>query len=124
MIRHLTTILLPVALFLLVPTPAKAQWRPPARSRWMSADIAGRYVFTGNDGECFVYRRGRNYLFVNERGAEATFAWVGPRTLQLVTGDEGWDPNISATVSRDSSGRRGIRFSTPSGPAGRWVQDD
>jgi hypothetical protein len=124
MLRHLPTLLLPTALFLLAPSPATAQWGPPDRGRWVDSGLAGRYVFDGNNGECSISRRGRDFLFVNERGARATFAFVGPGQLQLVGGDEGWGRDMTATISRDRRGRRVIQFSTPDGSAGRWIQVD
>jgi hypothetical protein len=124
MLHYLTAILVSAALFLLVPIPAKAQWRGPERARWVPDDLTGRYVFDGNNGKTFIRRRGRDFLFVNERGARATFAFDGPRRLQLVAGDDGWAQDITATVSWDRRGRRIINFSTPEGSAGRWIQVD
>jgi hypothetical protein len=123
MLRHLTAILLPVALCVMVPAPAGAQARVPERGRATYAGLEGRYIFDGNGGTCFISRRGQDYLFVNERGARATFALVGPRRLDLVLGDEGWEPNMTATVTLDGYGRRIILFHAPNGSAGRWIED-
>jgi hypothetical protein len=58
-------------------------------------------------------------VFVNENGTPARFAFVGPSTLELVSGD--WNPDTFATLSRNRHGRPVIRFKEPGQPAGFWV---
>jgi hypothetical protein len=122
MLRYLTAAVLPVALFLLIPVPASGQGRvPPARSRHVVHDrIAGTYQNVSGGGTCFVYNRIESYLFVNERGDQAEFAYVAPRRLRMISGD--WDPNIVVTVSSDAQGRTVLRFDAPRTPTGYWVQ--
>jgi hypothetical protein len=121
MLRSFITALLPVTLFLAIPAPTSAQWEPPAPRRWGRTDIAGRYVFE-NGGNCSVSRRRDGYLFINERGSRAIFAWSGPRQLQLVSTEGGWDPNMVATVSLDRRGRTVIAFDAPGNPTSYWTR--
>src|SRR5262249_3205255 len=59
---------------------AEPAWpRGPAPVR---IDLSGTYVNTSNNGTCEVYRRGRDYTFVNENGTPARFRFVGPDRLR------------------------------------------
>jgi hypothetical protein len=124
--RHILSLVLPALLLLGSACPAAAQWGPPPPYRdsggWLGHDLSGTYINTSNGRACEVYRRGRDFVFVNENGTPARFAFVGPRTLELVRGD--WNPDTVATLSRDRYGRRVIRFKEPGQPAGYWVRDE
>ena len=85
-------------------------------------DLSGTYVNTSNNGTCEVFRRGRDYVFVNENGTPARFRFVGPNQLRIVSGD--WNPNTVATVGMGRDGRPFIRFKEPGNPPGFWVPQD
>ncbi len=120
MLRSFITALLPIALFLSSPAPVSAQWERPGPRYVAHPNIAGRYAF-GSSGNCFVYPRREGYLFVNERGSRAIFAWSGPRRLSLVSTEGGWDPNMIVTVSRDRYGRTVLAFDAPDTPTSYWT---
>jgi hypothetical protein len=123
MLRSFITILLPATLFLLgpVPAPVNGQWERPMPARRAYPDISGHYV-TGSGANCYVYCQRRGFLFVNERGSRAIFAWSGPRQLRVVRIVDGWDPNIVVTVTRDADGRRVLQFDAPDTPTGFWTR--
>jgi hypothetical protein len=116
MIRYITVALL----FLGSAGVAAAQWPPPFRDRWVGADLSGRYVNTSNGGGAEVFRSGRDFIFVNENGTPARFAYVGPRRLQMVSGD--WNPATVATVLQRADGRLLLRFNEPGQRPGYWVR--
>ena len=118
MIRYLAAFLLPALMFLGTVPPASAQ-RPPPPGAWRGADLSGRYINQSNGGECWVERRGRGYVFINENGSRARFQYTGPGRLAIVAGD--WDPNVVATVLGDRRGRTVIRFDSPGAAPGSWV---
>jgi hypothetical protein len=123
MARYLISALLPALLFLGSARPASAQWLPrpiPSQAVLPAESLSGAYVNTSNDGRCEVYPRGRDYVFVNENGTPARFAFVSPDRLAMVSG--GWDPATVAMVSRDRDGRLMLRFKEPGQPAGYWVK--
>jgi hypothetical protein len=126
MLRYLAAFLLPALLFLLSPAPAGAQWprpRPvPARGPRMSDDLSGRYANVSGGGDCSVYRRGRGYVLVNERGSRAYFAPSGPGQFRMASGE--WDPGVRVTVSGDRYGRTVLRFDSPDAATGYWVSAD
>jgi hypothetical protein len=109
-----------VLLVLNITPSAEAQWpRPyPDRGGW-GADLTGTYVNTSNGRTCEIYREGREYVFVNENGTPARFAYVGPRQLQMVAGD--WNPYITVTVNQDRDGRPLLRFKEPGQAPGFWT---
>jgi hypothetical protein len=121
MIRYLIPSL-SAAVLLAAAATAPAQFPPPPRAWGRGDDICGTYVNTSNGGMCQVSRRGRDYVFVNENGTAAGFAYSGPGQLRLVWGD--WNPDVVATLTRDRSGRPAIRFQEPGNPAGLWVRQD
>ena len=90
---------------------------PPPRG-----DLSGTYINTSNNGTCEVFRRGRDYVFVNENGTPARFRFVGPNQLRIVSGD--WNPNTVATVGVGRDGRPFIRFKEPGNRPGFWVLQD
>lgn len=118
MLRTLAALLLP-AVLLMTPGPADAQWPVYQRPRF-SDYIAGPYVNTSNNGQCYVQARGGSYAFINENGSEAIFQLVGPRQLRQIAGD--WDPSVVATLTTDRGGRTMIRFDSPNNPPGYWVR--
>jgi len=122
--RHILSLVLPALLFLGTAGSLNAQvpFPPPypGLGGWMEQDLSGTYINTSNGRTCEVYRRGRDYEFVNENGTPARFVFAGPRTLGLVEGD--WNPNTVATLSPDRYGRVVIRFKEPGQPAGYWVR--
>jgi hypothetical protein len=125
MARYLVSALLPALLFLGGAGPVVAQWRPPPdpdRAAVRDESLSGSYVNTSNDKGCEVYRRGRDYVFVNENGTPARFTFVGPGRLEMVSGD--WNPDTVATVRRDRDGRLVLRFKEPGQPAGYWVKQE
>src|ERR1043166_2660605 len=99
---------------------ATAQWPRPAVPP--PGDLSGPYVNTSNDGPCEVYRRGRDYIFINENGTRACFRFVGPGELRMVSG--GWNPDTIATVGTGRDGRPFIRFQEPGQRPGYWVRTD
>ena len=126
MLRYLTGLLLPAALFALSPAPADAQYpypprRPPDR-RWVDDNISGRYENVTSGGDCEVYRRGRGFVFINEHGTRAYFVYDGPGRLRMVDGD--WNPSTQVTVSGDRDGRTVLRFKTWGERPGYWVSTD
>lgn len=82
-------------------------------------DISGIYINRSNGGECRVEPRGRTFLFINENGTPASFAYVGPGRLQMVGGD--WDPNVVVSVLHDRFGRQVLRFDSGNSPPGYWA---
>ena len=126
MLRYLTSLLLPAALFVLCPALASAQLLPPpsrAPAReWVDDNISGHYENVTSGGDCDVYRRGRGYVFVNERGSRAYFVYDGPGHLRLVRGE--WNPSTQVTVSGDRYGRTVLRFKTWGARPGYWVSSD
>ena len=99
---------------------AMAQGRPPPLPP--PEDLSGPYVNTSNDGPCEVYREGRDYVFVNEKGTPARFRFVRPGELRMVRGE--WNPDTVATVGQGRDGRPFIRFKEPGNPPGHWVRRD
>ena len=126
MLRYFAAFLLPALLFLLSPAPAGAQGPRPrpvsARGPQMSDDLSGRYDNVSGGGDCSIYRRGRGYVFVNERGSRAYFVPSGPGQFRMVSGE--WDPSTQVTVSGDRYGRTVLRFKTRGEHPGFWVSSD
>jgi hypothetical protein len=117
MIRYAMAAPLLVALaMLLAPAEAAGQRRPPPRPP--EVNLAGTYENVSSGGTAYIYKRGRGYLFVNEQGTEARFAYTGRGRLEMTSGD--WDPTV-ATVGQDRRGRTRIRFDS-GGKPGYWVQ--
>ena len=123
MIRTCTVLLFPIVL-LLSSGHAEAHvnlhypipyFPPVARDT-----LPGIYGNVSGGGTCEVQidRRGY-YLFTNENGSQAEFAYYAPGRLHMISGT--WNPNIDVTVSQDRRGRTVIRFQEPSTPAGYWV---
>src|SRR5436305_3619272 len=112
MLRYVAAFLLPALLFLLSPAPADAQYpfppRRPAPRPWVRHNIAGRYENVSGGGECDVYRRGRGFVLVNERGSRAYMVPSGPGQFRMASGD--WDPDVRMAVSGDRYGRPVLRF--------------
>jgi len=126
MISRFVALLLLPALLLLVPSqPAAAQWGAPPQpgiGSWMGDDLAGTYYNPNARAYCRVSPRRGGYLFVNENGSPAWFAYWAPGQLRMVRGE--WDPNIVVTVSRDAMRRTMLRFDSPMAPTGYWVRVD
>jgi hypothetical protein len=99
---------------------ATAQWPPQPLPP--PVDLSGPYVNTSNGGACEVYRRGRDYVFVNENGTPARFRFVAPGQLRLISGD--WNPATVATLGTDREGRTFLRFKEPGNPPGFWVRQE
>jgi hypothetical protein len=124
MARYLISALLPALMFIGSAGPAAAQVRvPPFPDRAFRPveGLSGTYVNTSNGRTCHVYRRGRDYVFINENGTPARFAFVGADRLELVSGD--WNPDTVATVRRNRDGSIMLRFKEPRQPAGYWVKE-
>jgi hypothetical protein len=81
-------------------------------------DISGEYVNRSNGEYCSVEARGRGFVFVNENGSRARFAYAGPRRLEMVSGD--WDPDVVVTVQRDRRDRPVLRFDSGNAAPGYW----
>src|SRR5436305_337417 len=115
MLRNFIAALLPATLLLLnpAPPPLHAQWARPMPNPHRFVDITGQYVNDNGGGECSVSPRGGGFLFVNERGSRAIFGWAGPRRLRVIRIIDGWDPNITVTVTQDGLGRTVLRFYAP-----------
>jgi len=79
-------------------------------------------VNTSNGQPCQVDRRGRDYVFTNENGSLARFAFTGPGRLRMVEGD--WNPDTVVTVTQDRYGRPVLRFQEPGNPPGTWVKEE
>jgi hypothetical protein len=124
MLRNFIAILLPATLLLLAPAPPPVNGQPARTltNPQRFPGIAGQYVNDNGGGECSVSPRGDGFLFVNERGSRAIFGWAGPRRLRVIRIIDGWDPNISATVTQDGLGRTVIRFYAPYTPPGSWTR--
>jgi hypothetical protein len=108
-----TTYLLP--LLFIVMTGADIQSRPAP----VADPLPGRYVSTTVAGACSVERVRGGYLFVNNVGSAARFAYTAPGRLEMVAGD--WDPTVVVTVSRDARGRTVLRFDSQNAAPGYWV---
>jgi hypothetical protein len=123
MLRYVSMLLLPALLFLVNPAPANDFDGPPDRwSGWRDRrgdGPVGEYTNRSNGGECSVYRSGRNYVFVNENGSRARFAFTAPRRLEMVSGS--WDASVVVTVTRDRRGRTVLRFTSANSAPGYWV---
>jgi hypothetical protein len=119
MLRFIATLLLTGTLLGFGMSPASAQ--PPYRmgQGWRGPEIAGGYVNQSNGARCYVERRDRSYIFVNESGSRARFIFTGPDRLEQVAGD--WDRSVIATVQRDRLGRILLRFDSPNAPPGYWA---
>ena len=81
MLRYLAVLLLP-AVLLLNPGFASAHWprpRPvPIPAPWANSDLAGTYTNAVAGGQCFVYAQRSGYLFINQNGSRAWFAYSAP----------------------------------------------
>jgi len=88
----------------------------------MSNDLAGTYYNVSARAYCQVSPRRGGYLFVNENGSPARFAFSGPGQLRMVRGE--WDPNVVVSVTRDAQGRMVLRFDSPTAATGYWVRVD
>jgi len=118
----MTLLLVPAALVLVSPMSADASWRDPWRGPRIAAQsdpLVGDYVNRANGGSCSVYRHGRSYVFVNENGSRARFAFTAPRQLEMVSGE--WDGSIVVTVVRGRFGRPGLRFDSANSAPGYWT---
>ena len=112
MFRIVATLLLAGAMLVASSAPAPAQWGPVTpRSAWMSANLTGTYTNMSAGGTCYIEQSGRQFLFTNENGSQAIFAFTGARRLEIVQGE--WDPSVIATVGHDRLGRILIRFDAP-----------
>lgn len=119
MIRNLSLLLLPAAFLLFAPISATvAAPRDWTSRHWNQDRLSGVYINHSNGGECYVERRGRGYLFVNEHGTPARFVFTGPNRLEMVAGE--WDPRTIVTVQQDRYGRVVLRFDSTGRP-GYWV---
>lgn len=120
--RYVSMLLLPAVLFLLTPAPANGFWNPPGRAPgWRDRrddGLTGTYTNRSNGGECSVSRQGRNYVFVNENGSRARFAFTAARRLEMVSGV--WDPSIVVTMTRGRNGRTILRFDSADSAPGYW----
>src|SRR4051812_42753868 len=100
------------AMWLAAPAPVSAQYYSPRyRPGWSASRldrIAGDYVNQSNGKGCSVYRKGRDYVFVNENGSRARFAFTRPGRLEMVAGE--WDPDVIVSVGQDRRGRTILRF--------------
>src|SRR5262245_62403638 len=121
--RRYVAFLLPAVLLLAGLCEAAAEWA----QRWPAPvaaaqfnDIPGTYENISSGGYCSVEARRGGFLFTNERGSSAWFAYVAPGQLQMVSGE--WDPNVVVTVGRDAYGRTLLRFDAPGTPTGYWVK--
>jgi hypothetical protein len=121
MLRYWTPVLLAGLLLLLQSAAGNAQWRPPYRGGG-DTGLAGNYINTSNGGSCSISPEGRGYVFINENGSAARFVFVGPRRLEMVSGE--WNPGVVATLGRDREGRMLIRFQEPGNKPGYWVAAD
>jgi hypothetical protein len=120
MLRYLTIVPLLGALTLLTAADATAQLRraPPPAQR--EVPLEGTYENVSSGGTAYVYKRGRGYLFVNEKGTEARFEYTGRGRLEMTSGD--WDPT-TVTVGKDRRGQTRLRFDS-GGKPGYWVRAD
>jgi hypothetical protein len=108
-----------IGVFLLV--PALALLSAPAKAQFVADPLVGTYMNESNGGTCTVAPAAGGYLFTNENGDQALFAYAAPQRL-AITNTLFWDPNVVATVFRGRSGRLSIRFTSPSAAPGFWVQ--
>jgi hypothetical protein len=121
MFRTVATLLLAGAVALTSVAPALAQGGlVTARAPWGAANLSGRYTNMSGGGICTIQGWGGQYLFTNENGSQAIFAFTGPRRLEMVRGE--WDPNIIVTVGSDRLGRTLLRFDAPNTVPGYWLQ--
>ena len=119
MVRYAMAAPLLVALaVLLAPAEAAGQRRPPPRRA--EVNLAGTYENVSGGGTCYIYARRGGYLFVNEHGTEARFAYTARGKLEMTSGD--WDPT-TVTVGKDRQGRTRLRFDSGEKP-GYWVRAD
>jgi hypothetical protein len=119
MLRYLAIVPILGALILLTATDANAQRRrvpPPIR---MDTSIAGDYENITSGGYAYVRARRGGFIFVNEHGAEAFFAWAAPGRLEMMHGE--WNPT-TAFVQRDRHGRTLIEFHSGEGRPGHWLR--
>ncbi len=124
MIRTCATLLMPLVL-LVSSSNAEARLNqrypipyipPVARDA-----LPGTYSNVSGGGTCEVHAHRRGYLFINENGSQALFAYYAPGKMRMIAGT--WNPNIDVTVSQDRRGRTVIRFDEPFTPAGYWVSE-
>jgi hypothetical protein len=121
MLRYAAALLIWPALFLLpAPAPGRAPGPAPALGGQIVNDLAGTYENVSGGGYCYVYGRPRGYLFVNENGSQALFAYAGPGQLRMIRGD--WDPSVIVSVEHDPYGRVRLRFDSPNAPTGYWAR--
>jgi hypothetical protein len=122
MFRTCAILLLPAAL-LLFPAHTEAQWGRAyqAFARRGGDPLPGVYANVSGGGTCEVRLVPRGYLFINEKGSQALFAYSAPGQLRMIEGD--WDPYTNVTVSRDRRGRTVLRFDEPNTPSGYWVSE-
>ena len=122
MIRTYAILLLP-AVLMLSSSHAEAQWGRPhlALSRPFDDTLPGVYANVSGGGTCEVHADRRGYVFVNEKGSEALFAYYAPGKMRMIDGT--WDPNTNVTVSQDRRGHTVLRFDEPFTPSGYWVSE-
>lgn len=82
--------------------------------------LAGSYINRTLGGIGYVYRRPAGYLFVNENGVRAAFAFTGPGQLRMVDGD--WNPYTAISANEDSYGRVILTFEEPGVAPVVWVK--
>ena len=123
MIRTVVALLFPALLLLSSPGHAEAQWdRPystPNYGQIARDALPGLYTNVSNSGTCEVRPHRRGYLFINENGSQALFAYYAPGKMRMIAGT--WNPEILVSVSQDRQGRTVLRFEEPFTPAGYWV---
>jgi len=83
-------------------------------------DIEGVYFHQGSGDRCRVYRKGRSYIFENEKGSQARFTYFGPGELRIVESDGGWHRSMRVLVNRSRFGQVTLRFETPRGYVDQW----
>src|SRR4051794_9616619 len=95
---------IPVLTFLALVYPADVSAQP--------GGLEGTYIHSQSNRRCYVYKRGRSYIFENERRQQATFAFNGQNVLSVIEPGE-WDRDMQAHLTQGYDGRTVIRFFIP-----------
>lgn len=83
--------------------------------------LSGVWLNQGG-AQCEVRREGDSYVFINENGSWARFAYATAIRLEQSEGQ--WDRNVTCTVTRDEQGRMVLRFDSPNAASGYWTPVD
>jgi hypothetical protein len=108
-----------IGILLLV--PALALFSASAKAQYAADPLVGAYMNESNGGTCTVTPAVGGYLFTNENGDQALFAYAAPQRL-VITNTLYWDPNVVATVYRGRFGQLTIRFNSPGAAPGSWAR--